>query len=63
MITKLTITRRKVSGNWVVRHLRITDFYIFYDETNSPIVVNRAKKERDFFSFSCVFLLKTLAHF
>ena len=25
--------------NWVVSHLRITDFYDFYDETNNPIVL------------------------
>ena len=26
------------SCNWVVSHLRITDFYNFYDETNGPPV-------------------------
>ena len=26
------------SCNWVVNHLRITDFYAFYSETNSPLV-------------------------
>ena len=25
------------SCNWVVSHLRITDFYDFYDETNNPL--------------------------
>jgi len=24
--------------NWVVSHLRITDFYAFYGETNSPLI-------------------------
>ena len=28
------------SCNWVVSHLRITDFYDFYDETNGPYIPN-----------------------
>ena len=26
------------SCNWFVYHLRISDFYDFYDETNSPLI-------------------------
>ena len=36
--------------NWVVSHLRITEFYDFYDETNSPV----APLEKPPISFSLV---------
>ena len=31
-------SNKRRSCNWVVSHLQITDFYAFYDETNSPLV-------------------------
>ena len=33
--------------NWVASHLRITDFYVFYGETNSPWKANHRNKKRN----------------